>query len=312
MSGNGQLTPEELTLVQGPIQLSTSTARAWAVMLKAAADAGFTLWIATPAGGYRSLAVQQDMHARPWAYNLANNGVTLAPVGSSTHGYGTRIDMMPTWGKAFDWILANAARFGFTREFGAADPNHFKHTATTSAGNGTATPIPFEEPDMKPRILPITEALTGTTNGQTIWFDGPSGIIPVRTPTDLALLQRYIKTFDTPTIPDRMFAAEVAIIATYTQPRPTITIEQIIAALAADDDFTDADAARIAGLITTQPPAPHQFTPAELEQLGVVVAGSLADDFDQVNANIKDIPAAPTPGQIADERDARERKRLGL
>jgi hypothetical protein len=32
-----------------------------------------------------------------------------------------------------NWVLANAAQFGFTRTFGEADPNHFGHDGTTVA-----------------------------------------------------------------------------------------------------------------------------------------------------------------------------------
>jgi D-alanyl-D-alanine carboxypeptidase len=283
MSANGQLTPAELTTVQGPIQLAPGTARAWAAMLAAAADAGFTLWIATPAGGYRSLAVQRDMHARPWAYNLANNGVTLAPVGASTHGYGTRIDMMPTWGKAFDWILTNAARFGFTREFGAADPNHFTHTTTITAGTGEEiTPLPVWKDDTMFRL--VAEATT-----DRIWIIGASGKrAQIATPTHLQLLRRL---FASTNADDKMLLAEIDICAAY------------LKAVDATDTLTitppDVDEqAIINGILAALPTNPEFDTAA----LAAAVDTALADNF----------AAIPTPGQIADERDARERKRLGL
>lgn len=124
MARNGAVPAGELTYVQGSIQLDQTVASAWFRMRSAAARQGVDLTIAAPAGGYRSLAVQQDMHDRPGLYNLnPNSTIPLAPVGMSTHGFGTRVDIGTTAGNT--WAIANAREFGFYREFGASDPNHY-------------------------------------------------------------------------------------------------------------------------------------------------------------------------------------------
>ena len=146
MSTNGRLAGSELTTVQGRIQLSNLTARAWYAMKAAAAQAGVTLTIALPDGGYRDYATQVDMHVHPAAHGLnPNSSVPIAPAGYSTHGTGNRVDI--AGGQA--WALLHAAQFGFTREFGAADPNHYKHDGVTAtATTGTVTNITQGDPDM--------------------------------------------------------------------------------------------------------------------------------------------------------------------
>jgi hypothetical protein len=135
MSANGRLTEGELTAVGG-ILLSNATARAWQAMVDAAeAEAGISLTIARPAGGYRSFFVQGDMKRNPGAYGLnPASSVSLAAPGNSTHGFGTRVDIGSFSGARAAWVLANCDRFGFNREFGAADPNHFKHNGVTIGG----------------------------------------------------------------------------------------------------------------------------------------------------------------------------------
>lgn len=143
MSGNGDVMA--LVQVQGPIVLEPATAGAYLSMKAAAAREGVNVEIPTPAGGYRSLYMQRDMHERPWAYNLdPRSSVQLAPVGYSTHGWGDRVDIIV--GRAREWAIANAHRFGFEREFGDADPGHFKFIGGGFAGDITE-PIPAEQED---------------------------------------------------------------------------------------------------------------------------------------------------------------------
>lgn len=158
MSSNGDL--RNLVQVQGLIMLEPATADAYITMKAAAKREGVTVEIPTPAGGYRSLYMQRDMHERPWAYNLdPASSVQLAPVGQSTHGWGDRVDIIV--GQARAWAIGNAHRFGFVREFGDADPGHFMFVGTTSAGTGS-TPIPTEE-DI------VIRELIKTPDG-TVWY----------------------------------------------------------------------------------------------------------------------------------------------
>lgn len=145
---NGEIPLHSLTEVEPGLYLETATAAAYLAMKAAAQRAGITLAIPRPAGAYRSLFVQQDMHDRPWLYNLdPNSSVPIAPAGSSTHGRGDRVDIVR--GDAGDWAIANASRFGFIREFGSADPRHFRYQQPTWASLAIQ-PIESEEDDDMP------------------------------------------------------------------------------------------------------------------------------------------------------------------
>ncbi len=102
-------------------------------MLKIAAKKrlGRTISIASPGGAYRSWNVQSEMFygsrgnvrlAKKWGLN-PRSSVPLAGPGTSSPGVGTRVDIV---GTAMDESFLHLAKqFGFTREFGPADPNHF-------------------------------------------------------------------------------------------------------------------------------------------------------------------------------------------
>lgn len=140
MTENGKLPATALTTVQGTIQLSTPTATAYRALAAAAKTRlGRTISIATPEGGYRSYSVQAAMHdagahgpasARiKWGLN-PNSTVAIAAAGYSSHGLGTRVDVV---GSPMDSAFLNLAKtYGFTREFGASDPNHFEHDGKTA------------------------------------------------------------------------------------------------------------------------------------------------------------------------------------
>lgn len=156
MTSNGDI--RALVQVQGLITLEPATAEAYLTMKAAARREGVIVEIPTPAGGYRSLYMQRDMHQRPWAYNLdPRSSIPIAPVGHSTHGWGDRVDIIV--GKAREWAIEHAHEFGFVREFGAADPGHFMFTGLATAGLPT---IPIEE-DI------VIRELIKTPDG-TVWY----------------------------------------------------------------------------------------------------------------------------------------------
>lgn len=143
---NGSLPASLLVEVEPGLSLEPATAEAYRRMKAAAAQDGVTLAIPRPAGAYRSLFVQKDMRERGWLYNLdPTSSVALAAPGYSTHGLGDRVDIVR--GAAGDWAIRNAERFGFVREFGAADPRHFRFTKPTWAASAVI-PIESEEDDM--------------------------------------------------------------------------------------------------------------------------------------------------------------------
>lgn len=135
MASPGNLSSSQLTAVSNGAKLSTKTARAFNAMQKAHPQ----IQIAGKYGGYRSAAVQNGMHhaggpngtaAERRKYNLnPNSSVSIAAHPYGTHETGDRVDLV---GMDLDDIIRIAKEYGFTREFGAADPNHFKHDGVTA------------------------------------------------------------------------------------------------------------------------------------------------------------------------------------
>ena len=138
---NGYVPADMLVEVEPSIELARDTAAAYLRAKSAAASASVALSIARPAGGYRSFAVQQDMHVHPGLYNLDPTSTAgLAAPGASGHGLGNRVDIN---GNGRPWFLAHCAQFGFDREFGTADPGHYRfksETWPTSGGGASSTP----------------------------------------------------------------------------------------------------------------------------------------------------------------------------
>ncbi len=132
MSKNGQLTDDELTPVQGTIQLANTTARAWLGLETATrTELGVDLNITSPAGGYRDLAMQRAMYANPAAFGAK----TVATPGYSVHGQGRCVDIY-NWAalgsRRLDLI---AARFGFRRTI-IGEAWHYQHDGVTATGGG--------------------------------------------------------------------------------------------------------------------------------------------------------------------------------
>jgi hypothetical protein len=158
-------------------------------MKAAAKAAGIDIWIAQPIGGYRSWAVQVDMKVNPGKYGLSTvSTVTSRPratprTGSAT--LSTSVRSGPSTGrlgaKRSDWLIRHAPEFGFFREFGDKDPNHFHHdgftavepltTGVTGAG-GSITPIQKDEdmPITDDDTQKITQAIRNA-----VWLLGPNG-----------------------------------------------------------------------------------------------------------------------------------------
>lgn len=180
MARNGRLAEDGIRLVtvEDNDQLIATAAASFFAMRAAAARDRVALSIVEPAGAYRSAWVQNDMVDHPERYNL--NPKSLIKFGRSgqSHGWGNRIDVNAA---AVPWMLANAARFGWSREYGARDPNHFKHdgvTATAGSGAGGFTPT-IEEDDMTMMLrLFYTEAADGA---QTLCI-GPGNVDALRHP----------------------------------------------------------------------------------------------------------------------------------
>lgn len=160
MARNGYLAEDGIGLVtvEDNDQLIASAAASFLRMKGAAAADGVGLWIVEPAGAYRSAFVQNDMVDHPERYNLNPASVIKFGRSGQSHGWGNRVDVNPA---ALPWMLRNAARFGWVREYGARDPNHFKYDGSTSAGGAGGGGIDTTHGDEDMRL--ITNPGTGTT-----------------------------------------------------------------------------------------------------------------------------------------------------
>lgn len=140
---NGFVPDDLLVEVEPGKFLERATAAAY---LKAKRASVGLLKIASPAGAYRSYAVQKDMTLNPWRYGIDPDlAVGISAPGSSSHGFGTRVDLVI--GPARVWADARLADFGFRKEFGDKDPGHWQFLRPTFASTDTA-PIPILEDDM--------------------------------------------------------------------------------------------------------------------------------------------------------------------
>ncbi len=129
MSQPGYLNPSELTTVQGSLQLSNATARAFIAMRDAAKRDGVTVTIVAPGGAYRSMALTLAMRADPAKYNVTPG---IAPSLYSLHMQGIAADI----GSGLAWVKSNGHKYGFSFPL-KGDPNHSVYDGTTLAGSGT-------------------------------------------------------------------------------------------------------------------------------------------------------------------------------
>lgn len=143
MSANGYLTEDDLVHVSTVETLSVITARAYRHLVIDAKKAGVTVTLASPGAGYRSFKTQDEMRrgslgdrklAAKWDLN-PDSSVPLAAAGYSSHGYGTRVDLLFNGSSSPSAAHIKLAKaHGFTREFGSDDPNHFEHDGKTATG----------------------------------------------------------------------------------------------------------------------------------------------------------------------------------
>jgi hypothetical protein len=139
---NGRAPATSLKLVAKGCTLLSPTALAWRnlvvvhsmmndVLIKPASEYG---------AGMRDIPCQQvfwragqgDKAAIKQAHLDPDLDVTIAVPGSSSHGWGNRIDMLFDGHSPNAIDLSTAKRYGFTREFGSKDKNHFEHDRVTA------------------------------------------------------------------------------------------------------------------------------------------------------------------------------------
>lgn len=137
MARNGHLAEDGIVLVtvEDNDQLIPTAAAAFFAARAAAAADGVRLIIVEPAGAYRSAFVQNDMVDHPENYNLNSASSIGFSRSGQSHGWGNRIDVNSA---AVSWMLRRGGEFGWIREYGARDPNHFKHDGTTAIAGAAA------------------------------------------------------------------------------------------------------------------------------------------------------------------------------
>jgi hypothetical protein len=140
VSRNGFAPRSSLVEVEPGIFLSRITARRYRRLKIRGVKAGHRVDIVRPAGGERSFAVQRAMHAasisrdpvlkRRW--NLSTTSTkALAEAGGSSHGFGTRVDLLIDGSsRPTAWLIANARACGLVLEWPREDPNHFMGKGT--------------------------------------------------------------------------------------------------------------------------------------------------------------------------------------
>lgn len=139
---NGRIPVTALTTIQPGVQLLNSAAAGFRLWQRLSALEGVKLTVATPVygSGYRDIATQVvywkasqgDRAAMEKAGLNSASAVRVAAPGGSVHGFGDRLDVV--WGGSAAPThdqLELAARCGWDREFGSADPNHLAHDGRT-------------------------------------------------------------------------------------------------------------------------------------------------------------------------------------
>lgn len=104
--------------------------------------------ITSPDGGYRDLVQQQ------YRYDHPEGPVSIAPPGSSTHGFGTAVDI---WNRQYTWLVAHADEYDFKQTF-SSEPWHWQYTGSTS------TIGPETEDDEMQMIVVYQDAGSGRTS----------------------------------------------------------------------------------------------------------------------------------------------------
>ena len=137
---NGQVDPKLLSAITGG-KLHHLAAKAWTAMVAEAAKAGVVLKPTSPVDTYRPLSIQEkaflarydntkrDTRHEKWKgkdWWLKPKMAGVAVPGTSNHGWGLAVDVAGMNDQRLKWLLANAARFGFSWE-SQSEPWHLRY-----------------------------------------------------------------------------------------------------------------------------------------------------------------------------------------
>lgn len=180
MSANGYLAPSELTSIGNGLFLRTDAAKSFLSMAADAESDGVQINWPGIASAYRPWVMQLDMRVHPDIYGI-NPNMHALPGLPSSHGTGLARDV--PFGAPNDWMIANAARFGWTRPertLKLNDLNHWEFVPGTATASLDATPIEQEEDDMS-RII-------HHPNGSMALAGSDGTFIPLTTMDEVAAL----------------------------------------------------------------------------------------------------------------------------
>lgn len=172
---NGYIPLTALTPIGNGLFLRTDAAASFLTMAADARANGVEINSPGIAGAYRPWAMQLDMRVHPAIYGI-NPNMHALPGLPSSHGTGLARDV--PFGTPNDWMIANAARFGWTRPertMALNDLNHWEFVPGTATASLDATSITLEsESDMKIISVPNgTIALIGEYTASV--YTAPTG-----------------------------------------------------------------------------------------------------------------------------------------
>jgi len=170
--GNGRLPDSVLASVgQGGHRLQADAAQQFQAMVAAAAQQGIKLTITD---SYRSFAEQVDLAKRKGLYS---QGGLAAEPGTSEHGWGLAIDANVNDPRTYEWLRANAAKFGFYGDV-PREPWHWEYRGSLSSGGGANGAVPggaqqAQFPGIPSIASPLAAGVTKLTQGLSQQFRNP-------------------------------------------------------------------------------------------------------------------------------------------
>lgn len=141
MSDNGQLRDDELAYIDEHTRLALPAARVWERMRQVAARDGVTIR-ATPSTICPGIAGYRDLDMQQWLIDHPAGPAPIAPLGRSTHGYGTVVDV----DRGLAWMRQHGTDYGLTFDTIRDEPWHVLITAPAWAHTDLT---PITDPDQE-------------------------------------------------------------------------------------------------------------------------------------------------------------------
>lgn len=170
MSANGFLPDSELAAIDNGQRLSPEAAQRYNAMRAAAARDGVVI---VTTEGYRDYATQVYLRE----LYLSGQGNPASVPGTSPHGWGNAVDLNTLgWNTVvYNWLVANAARFGFNNAVGIAIGEHWHWVYDGGGDLGWNTPAASNPEANMERLFRLNSAgKTFKAGAVFYWRDGIS------------------------------------------------------------------------------------------------------------------------------------------